>query len=116
MTFIETKLEDFKTHFSPLLHSSEPMETLITKGIQIFYTLSAQDGWIDMVSVVLQRGVEMNELPKDSNVKEMACSIVAILDGYNLQRSFVDSSMNPDKLDHMIKQLIVMCSKKVKNI
>jgi len=134
LTLMEAKLEAFKEHFLPLLHIDEPMEKWIDRGIALFYEISTEENWIpiyfefcanairnesvkermsayyrewiDMISMVLQKGVHMKQLPEDLDTNKMAASIVAILDGYNMQRSIAGSSIDPKALAQIIKGLL----------
>ncbi len=133
LKLMDDKLLMYKNRFLPLLHSNEPIETVVKKGIDLFFQLTAADDWIPnffefcanairndilkermsnyyqewvgLISSVLQNNTQF---PKHVDVQEIAALIIALLDGYNLQKSFVDSNINQENMERSILAIIRM--------
>ncbi|MGG1440721.1 TetR/AcrR family transcriptional regulator [Brevibacillus laterosporus] len=134
LRLMETRLEKYKKRYEPLLNSNDSMENVIKQGLDIFYKISSEDnwipiffefcahairneklkegmstyykGWVNLIASILQKGVQTNQLPKDLDVNEMASIIIGLLDGRNLQRSFVYNNIDQNKMEQIIKQVI----------
>ncbi|MDC0761274.1 TetR/AcrR family transcriptional regulator [Brevibacillus sp. AG] len=134
LEFMDHKLTVYKQHFLPLLNSNATFESIISQGIKIFYKLSNEDNWIPLffefcsiavrneivkermsiyyqewfklICMVLEKGKQTNELSANLDLEITSRRIVAVLDGYNLQNSFVSSGYSLDQIEQQIKQIL----------
>ncbi|MED2257047.1 TetR/AcrR family transcriptional regulator [Brevibacillus parabrevis] len=134
LEFMDHKLSIYKQHFLPLLNSNEPFESVVSQGVHIFYQLSNQDNWIQiffefcsiavrnesvrermsayyqewfqLICLVLEKGKQTKQLPENLDSKIAASAIVAVLDGYNLQNSFVADCRSVEQVERLIKQIL----------
>lgn len=134
LEFMDHKLSVYKQHFLPLLNSNATFESIISQGVKIFYKLSNEENWIPLffefcsiavrnesvkermsiyyqewfklICMVLEKGKQANILSSNLDLEITSRKIVAVLDGYNLQNSFVSNGYSLDQIEQLIKQIL----------
>ncbi|MFC4767625.1 TetR/AcrR family transcriptional regulator [Effusibacillus consociatus] len=133
LKLMDNRLESFKRQYFEVFSYVEDIEESLRRGVALFIELTKKDNWapiyfefcvnsmrnpvikkqmivhyhswIDMVTSVLKQLDPFKEC-EDTQLKELAALIIAIIDGYHLQYSIDPSIADQNRIIQVIIQLL----------